>query len=246
MSSKMTALEREGQWYEDRWKRSIRDDNAGEAYSAVEDYKRNIAAREEELKKMDPNSREYEKAEMKIDEQKSKLWDMNYEQNRKFSHQDLSNEVENLNAKNMDISNKMSKAVENGDTRTYDTLKAQYNKNIAMQEQMGKRLKEDGFEFKANPNQQRRDILDHDIDMRDKLSEKIAKQTEKGKQVSEEDKKALEKYSNNVKQGEIDLVKKQNQQKIDSMRERGVSEQQIKYQQEDNKESEKWVESINR
>jgi len=246
MASRMKELERQSRSYEDRWKRSMRDNNPGETYSAAHDYRKNIEEQEKELKNMDPNSPEYEKAEMSIDQQKSKLWDMEYSQKRQFSDQKVTQEVENLQAKNEDLSRRMSKAVEKGDTKTYDSLRSQYDKNISMQEQMGKRLKSDGVEYKDTVQQQRIDKQNLDIDMRNKMADKVAKQTEKGKPVKQEDREALEKYSKHVKQDEIENVKKQNQQKIESMRERGASEQEIAYQQKENERSEKWVESINR
>ena len=94
--------------------------------------------------------------------------------------------------------------------------------------------------------QQRVDKLNHDIDMRNKVAEKVEKQMEKGKPVSEQDKANLEKYSSQVKKDEIETVKKQNEKIIQGMKERGASEEAIKHQQEENARSERWVESINR
>lgn len=246
MASRMKELERQSKSYEDRWNRSMRDNNAGETYSASCDFAKNIEEQKKELKNIDPNSREYEKAETSIAQQESKLWDMKYAQSRQFSDQKVAREVENLQTKNEDISRKMSQAAEKGDTRTYDSLRSQYDKNIAMQEQMGKRLKEDGIDYKDTLQQQRIDKQNLDIDMRNKVAEKVAKQTEKGKPVKQEDREALDKYSTHVKHDEIENVKKQNQQKIDGMRARGASEQEIAYQKEQNERDEKWVESINR
>lgn len=246
MASRMKELERQAKSYEDRWKRSMRDNNAGETYSAYCDFEKNLEEQKKELKNIDPNSREYEKAETSIHQQDNKRFDMKYAQNRQFPDQNVAQEVENLQAKNEDISRRMSQAVEKGDTRTYDVLRSQYDKNIAMQEQMGTHLKEDGVKYEDTLLQQRRDKLNLDIDMRNKVAEKVTKQTEKGKPVKQEDQEALDKYSSHVKQDEIETVKKQNQQKIESMRARGASEQEIAYQKEQNERDEKWVESINR
>ena len=90
------------------------------------------------------------------------------------------------------------------------------------------------------------DILDHDIAMRDRISEKIWERDEAGKPVKEEDRIMLERYVQRVKQEEVALVKYQNERILQGMRERGASETEITAQEEKNRESEKWVESNNR
>ena len=90
------------------------------------------------------------------------------------------------------------------------------------------------------------DILDHDIAMRDRISEKIRERDEAGKPVKEEDRIMLERYVQRVKQEEVALVKYQNERILQGMRERGASETEIAAQEEKNRESEKWVESNNR
>ena len=90
------------------------------------------------------------------------------------------------------------------------------------------------------------DILDHDIAMRDRLSEKIREREEAGKPVKEEDRAMLDRYAQRVKQEETALVKYQNERTLQGMRDRGASEAEIAAQEEKNRESEKWVESINR
>ena len=89
-------------------------------------------------------------------------------------------------------------------------------------------------------------MYENDIKMRDQLADKVAKQEAKGKNVSEEDKKNLEKYKNNVKRDEINAVKAQNEKMIQDMKNRGATQEEIAARREENAKSEKWVESINR
>ena len=246
MANKMKEYQKYSEIYERRWNSAMSSHNASEAYAASQDYKKNIEAQEEELKKMDPNSRDYEKAERVIDEQKSKAWDMNYQQRHQFSGEQKKQAYEQLDAKNEGISRDMSKAAERGDVKTYDSLRAQYEKNIASQEQLGGQMKEEGVEFRDTVHQEKVDLQSHDIDMRNKMNAKVAEREAKGKSVNEEDRAAAEKYTKQVKQDEIDLVKYQGDKKVEGMRDRGASEEEIQAQEEENKRDQQWVQSINR
>lgn len=246
MSSKMKGYQRNAEAYERRWNNAMKQGNTAEAYTATEDYKRNIKAQEEELKQMDPNSKEYEKAERSIEEQRSKAWDMGNQQRINSSNSQQQTAYKELTAKNTQISHDMSKAIERGDTATYDSLRAQYERNISAQERLGQEMKEEGVDFQDTVHHEKVDLYNQDISMRNKMNEKIAQQEAKGKKVSEEDRGAAEKYTKQVKTGEVDLVKYQNNKQIEGMRERGESEEAIKIQEEENKRDEKWVESINR
>lgn len=242
----MKELERQAQSYENRWRTAKSGNNVGETYAASQDYRRNIEEQEKELKKLDPNSREYEKAERSIDEQKSKLWQMEYDQRRAFSDHDMQNGMRELEAKNEGLSREMNSAEQKGDVKRYDQLRSQYEKNINAQDQMSREMRENGVECRDTVQQQRDDLYGHDIHMRDKMNQKVAEQTAKGKTVSEEDRANAEKYSKQVKKDEVENVKWQGNRTIESMRSRGASEEEIKAQQEKNEESVRYVERINR
>ena len=246
MPGKMKGYQRNAEAYERRWNNAMKQGNTAEAYTATEDYKRNIEAQEQELKQMDPNSKEYAKAESSIEEQRSKAWDMGNRQRAGSSNGQQQTAYRELSAKNTQISHDMSKSVERADTATYDSLRTQYEKNIAAQERLGKEMKEEGVEFQDTVYREKVDLHDKDIDMRNKMNEKVARQEATGKNVSREDRASAEKYTKQVNTGEGDLVKYQNDKQIEGMRERGASEESVKAQEEENKRSEKWVESIHR
>lgn len=246
MANRMKEYERLGHSYASRWETARSGGNVAETYAAARDYRDNIARQEEELKKMDPNSREYEKAEQSIDEQKSNLWDMEYRQRREFSDGQVQGEMQTLQARNEQISSQMSAAIQRGDTARYDQLRTQYEKNMSVQEQLGTRMKADGVQFEDTLHRQKVTEQNLDIDMRDAVAARVAQQTERGKAPRAEDQEALERYSSQVRQDEVAVVKMQNEQKIQGMRERGESEDHIRYQQEENARTEKWVSDMNR
>lgn len=247
MLSKMKGYQRNAEAYERRWNNALKQGNIAEAYTATEDYKRNIKAQEEELKQMDPNSKEYAKAEISIAEQQCKAWDMGNRQRSNSSNGQLQTAFKELSAKNTQISHDMSKAVERGDAATYDSLRAQYEKNIFAQERLEQEMKFEDVDFRRDiVHREKVDLLDKDVDMRHKINEKIAQQEVKGKKVNEEDRAFAEKYTRQVKMGQVDLIKYQNNKQIENMVERGASKEAIKAQEEENKRSEKWVESISR
>ena len=112
---------------------------------------------------------------------------------------------------------------------------------------MAGEMRDEGLKIDdQNIHRSKVDILDHDIAMRDRLSEKIREREEAGKSVKEEDHAMLDRYAQRVKQEETALVKYQNERTLQGMRDRGASEAEIAAQEEKNRESEKWVESINR
>ena len=245
MANNMKTYQRTAEACERRWNTAMRDGNASEAYAATQDYKKNIQAQEEELKKMDPNSKEYAKAEQSLDEQRGNAWEMERQQRLEFSGQEKQQTYEELNHKNEQISRDMGKAVERGDTATYDSLRSQYEKNISTQETLGRQMKEEHVEFEDTVHREKVDLQNRDIDMRDKMSERIADREGKGKSVSEEDRAAAEKYTKQVKKDEVELVKYQNDKKIESMRERGASEEEIAAQEKQNQSEQEWVNKIN-
>lgn len=244
--SKMQNLQSSFKYHEGLWKKNIRNGEIGEAYAEADICKQSLEEQKAEYAKMDPNSPEYEKTGVEIDRQSARLREMESTQaNGKYNQQGL-NDYENARLANERIADRMQTAVEKGDTKTYDSLRAEYEHNIKKQELLGKRNDENGLQYKDTVHQQRLAKQDLDIDMRNKIADKVANRTAKGKPVSQEDREALERYSNDVKRDEIENVKKQNEKVIQGMRERGVDERVIAARQEENERTEKWVESINR
>lgn len=246
MTPKFRNIERNMNYCATRWENNYNSGNALEAQKALDDYREQMVEAKKELYNMDPNSRDYDKAQVALDKQSAKLDVMQQKQNQHYQNQHIANDVEKFKQKNEELSRKMDDAIKKGDTKTYDSLKNQYDHNMKMQEHGCERLKANGYKYEDTLGQQRVDKLNHDIDMRNKVAEKVEKQMEKGKPVSEQDKANLEKYSSQVKKDEIETVKKQNEKIIQGMKERGASEEAIKHQQEENARSERWVESINR
>lgn len=246
MISKIRGYQRLADAYERRWNKAMQQGNITEAYVATEDYKKNITFQEEILKQMDPNSKDYEKAEHALNEQRNMAWEMNNQQRLHSSNSQQQQAYNEFIAKNRYISNEMSKAIDRGDTIMYDSLRLQYEKNIAAQEILGNEMKSEGVDFQDNVHQEKIDLLNKDIDIRNKMHEKIVQREEKGKKVSEEDRVTAEKYIQQVKTDEVDLVKYQNNKQIEKMNEQGFSKESIKIQEEENKRSEQWIESINK
>ena len=246
MVNKIKAYERLGQSYAKRWETSRNGGNVAETYAAARDYKNNIAKQEEELKKMDPNSKEYDKTAQSIDEQKSMLWDMEYRQRREFSDGQVQGEMETLQARNDQIASQMSNAVQRGDTEHYEQLRSQYQKNMSVQEQLGSRMKSDGIQFEDTLYRQKVTEYNLNISMRDSIQDRLSQQTEKGKVPNAKDQELLDRYQSQVRQDEIADVKMQNEMKIQGMRERNESQEKINYQQEENSRVEKRVADMNK
>lgn len=234
MANKIKGYQRAAEACERRWNTAMRYGYASEAYAASHDYEKNIKAQDEELKKMDPNSHEYEKAERSLEEQRGNSWEMDRQQRDYFSGEEKKQAYQELGEKNNKISRDMTKAVERGDSANYDSLREQYEKNISSKEQLGKQMKEEGVEFTDTVYQEKVDLHSHDVDMCSKINEKVSEKESKGKSVSEEDRIEAEKYSKQMKQSEADLLKYQNDKEIESMRERGASESAIKSKEEEN------------
>lgn len=245
MANRMKSYQRNAEAYERRWKTASEQGNTAEMYAATRDYEKNIKAQEEELKQVDPNSRDYEKAKRSIEEQKATHYEMSREQRSQSYGEPKREAYEQLEAKNTQLSHDMSKAVERGDVASYESLRSQYEKNVEIQDQLGRQMREEGVKYNDTGRQSKQDIYSHDCDMRDKMNAKVAEREAKGKSVSEEDRAAAEKYKTQVKKDEQELIKYNGDRTVESMRERGASEEQIKAQEEKNKQDQEWVRKIN-
>lgn len=235
MTSKMKNYQRNAETYERRWKNAYEQGVTSEMYAATRDYEKNIKAQEEELKQMDPNSRDYQKAHKSIEEQKATQHEMVREQKYQSYGEPKHRAYEHLEAKNTQLSHDMAKAIERGDTENYQRLRDQYQKNIETQDQLGREMREEGTKYVDTGRQSKQDILCKDHDMAEKLEAKVAEREAKGKNVKEEDRAAAEKFRAQAQQTKADTMKYNGDRTVESMREKGESEQKIKEQEEQNK-----------
>lgn len=214
-----------------RWEQAYKEGNVVEMYVATVDFDKNIKQQEEALKTMNPNSKEYDRAQQSLDAQKQQRWDMKYEQCRVNFGSEKQQDIDKLSAKNYDLDKQMDKAIEKGDMRRYDQLKSQYDNNVAAQEQLCKDAKAEGYEPKQDIIAQKTVGVDKDIQMRDKLSSK----ENNGQKLSAEEKQNLQKYCDNIRKGESDQLRYQNETKYSGMKDRNVPQQEIDAQRkEDN------------
>lgn len=245
MALSMKDYERRAKFYERRWKEAISDRDFVKAYQAERDYRHNCEQQAQELKAMDPNSREYEQTELAIDKQKTIAWDMYDHQRMLCTNDELQESIRALEAENMSISEKMSRAVQNGDVGEYNYQRKLYDRNIECQQLMVEQLRYSGIDYPDTIIQQKNDELTNDIHMRDKMNEIVAKRTAAGKNVPQDIRQAADQYTKQAKQDEIELVKMQNEREIESMRKRGASGQEIENRQEEHRRSEEWVKRKN-
>lgn len=242
-------FEQRAKRYERQWQDAMDERDFAKAYKAEMDYRQNYEQQAEELKNMDPNSRDYEKAELEIDKQKSKAWDMYHQQRLACTNDELQESMESLEKENNEIYGKMEKAAKSRNVGEYNYQRKQFERNIEVQETMKSQLKYDGVQCEDTINQQRNNELNSDINMRNNMQDWVAKREATGKSVPQDMKNSTEEYVRNVKKDEIEVVKKQNEQIIEAMRERGASEQEIantRDQQLHGQFGEEWVEKINR
>lgn len=237
--------QRRAKAYENQWRQAMDDRDIVKAYKAEKDYLNNCKQQENELNKLDPNSREYDKLQTNIDKQKQASFDMYHEQRLAFSSSEKRNAMQEFNAEQTGISNRMLNAADRGNSGEYDFQRKQYERNIDCQRDLSKQLTEEGVDYEDHSVEQRRVELDCDTKMRDNTFDMINKRTEAGRPVSQELQQSADKYSKQVRQTETTLVKEQDEQIINGMRARGESEQKIAYQQEQNARSEAWVERLN-
>lgn len=229
-----------------RWKRSAKEGEWGEVHQATNDCEKIIEREKEQLKNMNPNSKEYSELSDQINKHEDRVWNMKNEQRLNYNTSKMESDLDKYKKQNEEYGRKMDDAIKKGDTRAYDENRARYEKNVSAQESMEKSMKMNGQNVESTAVQQRRDLLNRDIDMRDKASQRIAEAREKGKQPKQADLDAQKKYAQNVKSGEVDVVKKQNQQKIENMEKRNEDPKKIEAAKEQNAKDEKWVQGINR
>ena len=230
-NNKMKSYQKLSETYEGRWRQAERDNNVGEMYVASAEYKKNIEAQEKELKNMDPNSPEYEKAQHSLDEQRACAFEMTRAQRTHAQGEGKNDVYKQIEAENAKLSNEMGKAVERGDAKNYEQLRSKYEKNINAQDELGKEMRADGVQYRDTSYQNRREIYDRDTDMAQKLGERIAEKEAQGKKVSDEERAAFAKCKEQQEKDERNNLK-YNEEKSSELKEERDAEEKRKNQQQ--------------
>ena len=242
-------FEQRAKKYERQWQEAMDERDFAKAYKAERDYRQNYEQQADGMKNMDPNSRDYERTELEIDKQKSKAWDMYHQQRLSCTNDELQASMKSLENENSEIYGRMEKAAQSRNVGEYSYQRKQFERNIEVQETMKSQLKYDGIQCEETINQQRNDKLNADINMRNNLQDWVANREATGKAVPQEMKNASNEYAQIVKKDEIEVVKKQNEQSIEALREKGASEQEISNTRDEQihgQFGEEWVERINK
>ena len=189
------------------------------SYRAAEEYREATKHMEEEKNKMDPNSEAYEQAGLDIDRQKGRQWEMDND-NRIYCNQQ--DGIQKLEAENKQLYDEMYKESMQAkpDSRHYDELREKYVKNLEAQDRMHAGARGNGEKFEDTRNAQRQNLLTSDINMRDRFEGK--------------DREKSGKYADKINEDEKEILRKDGERKVDAMRDRGASEEEIKRQEEDN------------
>lgn len=248
-NKKFNNIQREADAIERRRQQAIKNGNIKEQYVATQQFEQKIKEQEEVLNKMDPSSKEYETCKSQLNDQKGKLWDMKYENRIDQDSFKAKETFKDLEQKNDELYHKMSKAIEKGDVKGYESLKTEYDKNLNTQEAIYRDLKANNnknVDFEKSIYEQKVAQKDLDIDMRNKISNDISEKEAKGKKVSAEERENQDKYIKQVKEDEKNLVKYNNDKQIEGLREKNASKEEIEMHEEENERDQKWVNEINR
>ena len=233
----MTDLKRhqiENRSREMRWRDAISRGDAGEAYRLSGEYRGAIDAQFEELSKLDSNSREYEQARNDLYMQCAVSSDLECKQRANLTSRQKERGYEDMHAQNMALHREMEKAIERADTVKYDSLKWRYQQNMQSHEALGKELERCGAKTLVDHvHEERVDVLNLDIGMRDRMQERISQCEANGRTSSRSDTEAFEKYSQLVRKDERELLEYQHAKEIEAMRDMGASEEYVRNRQEE-------------
>ena len=227
MASKVEQYRKDNECIERRYERAQKAENIKEIYAARADYQANIDKQKDELNKMDKSSQEYRDAKASLDEQESKVNGMNYYTKEGSDLSKVTEKMDEYKYENQDLGRQMDKAIAKGDTRKYDELSQKYETNIKAQEGIAAGLKMNGIEYENTIERQKIEKRNLDMDMRDKMQEKISQAQEKGKQPSEKDMADLEKYSKISKDEERKALEEIDKRKLKEMESYGISAEEI-------------------
>ena len=232
MASKIEQLQKDNECIHRRYERSCKAGNLTEMYAARKDYQDNIDKQNDELRRMDKSSPDYQKAKESIDQQQRQAYGMRYQSKTGNEMNETYNHMKGLEHENERLSHEMDRAVQKGDTKKYDELNQRYANNIKAQEGISSELKLNGIQHDNTIMQQKITKQNLDIDMRNKMSEKVQKAESKGKQASAKDKANLEKYQDSVRRDERQALEEIDNRKLKEMESYGVSQEAIERERE--------------
>ena len=130
---------------------------------------------------------------------------------------EIQDHMHDLEHENERLSREMDRAVQKGDTKKYDELNQKYSNNIKAQEGISSELKTNGIQHDNTIMQQKIDKQNLDIDMRNKMAEKVQKAESKGKEANAKDKANLEKYQQSVRKDERQALEEIDNRKLKEM-----------------------------
>lgn len=227
MASKFDTYRRENECVERRYDRAQKANNIKEVYAARTDYQANIDKQKDELSKMDKSSQEYRDAKASLEEQEKKVNGMNYNGKEFNTIDQMSEKIDQYEMENRDLARQMDDAVRKGNTHKYDELSQKYATNVKAQEGIAAELKMNGIEKNNTIERQKIEKRNLDLDMRDKMQEKVAQAENKGKQPNKKDQENLDKYSQIARDEERKALEEIDKRKLQKMDEYGISTEEI-------------------
>lgn len=240
MSNKVEQLQKDNECIKRRYDRAQKANNITEMYAARKDYQDNIEKQKNELRKMDKYSPEYRQTKDSIEKQQTQAYSMRYQSKTGNEMNEIKQHMKNLELENKTLSNEMDKAIQKGDTKKYDELNQRYSNNIKAQEGISNELKINGIQNDNTIMQQKVIKQNLDIDMRNKMAEKIQKVESKGKKPNTKDEANFKKYQQDVRNDERQALEEYDNKKLNDMESYGVSPEAI------NQEREKMEQARNR
>lgn len=237
MANRIEQLQKDNECIQRRYDRAQKANNVTEMYSAKKDYQDNIDKQKDELRKMDKSSPEYRQAKDSIDKQQSQANGMRYQSKTGNEMNEIKDHMQNLEHENDRLSREMDSAVQKGNTKKYDELSQKYTNNIKAQEGISSELKANGVQHDNSVTQQKINKQNLDIDMRNKMAEKVQKAEEKGKEPNAKDKANLEKYQQDVRKDERQALEEYDNRKLKEMESYGVSQEAIDKERENMEKS---------
>lgn len=237
MASRFEQLRDDNEIIERRYHRAEKTGNIREMYAARTDYQSNIDRQKDELNKMDKSSPEYASAKQNVDEQQRKAYGMEYRSKDGNDMDKLQSEMKDLERENRGLSMEMDKAVAKGDTRKYDDLSRRFETNVKAQEGISSQLKTNGIDHDNTTERQKIEKRNLDMDMRDKMDEKIKQAESKGKQPNERDLADYQKYADISKAEERQALEEIDNRKLKQMESYGISSEQIEKERQQMEQS---------
>lgn len=232
MASKVEQLQKDNECIQRRYERAQKANNVTEMYAARKDYQDNIDKQKDEIRKMDKSSPEYRQAKDNIDKQQTQAYGMRYQSKNGNEMNEIRDHMQDLEHENERLSREMDRAVQKGDTKKYDELNQKYSNNIKAQEGISSELKTNGIQHDNTIMQQKINKQNLDIDMRNKMAEKVQKAESKGKEANAKDKANLEKYQQSVRKDERQALEEIDNRKLKEMESYGVSQEAIDRERE--------------